>query len=333
MPKSSNHLALARQWEMLKKIPTRSPGITATELSAWLRDNGYAVSKRTVERDLNDLSRLFGLSCNDGSTPYRWHWLPGKGFEFGSIEVADAASLCLARDVLEKMLPSAMLAALAPKFEQAQKKLATLQEHPLARWSTKVRYVPANLTTLPPKVGSNVMDVMYEGLLAERQIEVDYAPFNEKNRNYVLHPLSLIQKGGTPYLVATAFDFKDVRLYALHRMRSAKVTEEKGEIPDGYSVDRYISSGAMEFGSGKALKLKAEVGADLGIYLSETPIAEGQDIKYRHGRWILTAEVRDTWQLHFWLLSQGSEITVVSPKSLRLRIRAAHEAALKGYDR
>lgn len=332
MPKSSNHLALARQWEMLKKIPSRGPGITASELTAWLRENGYAVSKRTVERDLNDLSGLFGITCNDESMPYGWHWIAGKQYEFGSIEIADAVSLCLAQDALEKMLPSAMLDALGPKFEQARKKLSALEEHPFARWSAKVRYVSANLATIPPGVDAKIMDAVYEALLAERQIDVEYAPFKEKAAPYTLHPLSLIQKGGTPYLVATAFDFRDVRLYALHRMRSARITERTVRVPKGYSIDQYIATGAMEFGSGDVLKLKAEVSDNLGIYLSETPISEDQRIDYRKGRWLLTAEVRDTWQLHFWILSQGAEITIVLPKSLRSRVRTAHEAAWKNYE-
>lgn len=64
MPKSSLQPALARQWEMLKKLPHRGPGLTARQITAWLKEQGYPVSKRTVERD------LIGLSANIG-TPHR----------------------------------------------------------------------------------------------------------------------------------------------------------------------------------------------------------------------------------------------------------------------
>lgn len=331
MPKSSSHLAIARQWEMLRKIPTHPRRITAAELTAFLKEQGFPVSKRTVERDLNDLSALFPLSCNSESFPYQWHWLPGKNCNFESIEIADAVSICLAQDVLVKILPATMLDTLAPKFRQAREKLSVLKGLPLSRWPEKVRYIPAALSTIPPRLAPRVMDTTFEALVKERQIEVKYAPFQKKPSPYTLHPLGLVQKGGTAYLVATAFEFEDPRLYALHRMESVRILDKKAKRPPGYSLDQYLATGAMEFGSGKELKLKAEVSIELGTYLSETKISEDQNVSFKNGRWIFTATIRDTWQLHFWILSQGPAITILSPASLRSRVRESLEAAVKSY--
>ena len=56
MTKSSTQSALARQWELLKMLPAKRPGITTIDLTMKLDMAGYRVSKRTVERDLNTLS-------------------------------------------------------------------------------------------------------------------------------------------------------------------------------------------------------------------------------------------------------------------------------------
>src|SRR5665213_102336 len=141
MPKSSLQLALARQWEMLKKLPNRSPGLTASQITGWLKEQGYPVSKRTVERDLIELSASFGIVCNDRSVPYGWHWMPGKQCDFTSIELTDAISLVLAEKILGKLLPASMLDALKPKFELARTKLAAMENSHYARWAEKVRYV------------------------------------------------------------------------------------------------------------------------------------------------------------------------------------------------
>jgi hypothetical protein len=50
MPKTSNHHTLARQWELLQLLPSRAPGKTSRELTSDLRDAGYEVTKRTIER-------------------------------------------------------------------------------------------------------------------------------------------------------------------------------------------------------------------------------------------------------------------------------------------
>ena len=332
MPKSSNHLALARQWEMLKNIPARPPGITSSELTEWLKDQGFGVSKRTVERDLNDLSLLFGIVSNTESIPYGWYWLPGKQYEFGSIEITDAVSLKLAEDLLRKMMPSTLLQALEPKFEQAKRKLEALETQSYAKWTKKVGFVPSTIHQIPPRINSAVLDKVHDALLKEVQVWVDYTSFNSsESKKQKLHPLCMIQRGTVPYLVATAFDFEDVRIYAMHRISSVDLTEDKAVIPKDFSVDDYIDQGGMEFGSRKEIQLKAWVTNELGMYLSETPLSKDQKIVYRKNDWQLQATVHDTWQLHFWIMSQGAAITVISPKFIRTRITEELESALANY--
>jgi len=57
--------------------------------------------------------------------------------------------------------------------------------------------------------------------------------------------------------------------------------------------------------------------------LEETPVSNDQKITIRAGLHTLTATVPDSWQLHFWIRSQGAAITVLKPASLRESIIAA----------
>lgn len=74
MPFATTRATLSRQWALLRQLPSRSPGVTSAELVWRLRDVGFHVSKRTVERDLNELSLIFPLERNDKSIPFGWHW-------------------------------------------------------------------------------------------------------------------------------------------------------------------------------------------------------------------------------------------------------------------
>lgn len=74
MPSVTTRATLSRQWALLRQLPSRSPGVTSGELVWRLQDIGFTVSKRTVERDLNELSLIFPLERNDKSIPYGWHW-------------------------------------------------------------------------------------------------------------------------------------------------------------------------------------------------------------------------------------------------------------------
>lgn len=332
MPKSSNHLALARQWEMLKQLPGRAPGITARELTEQLSGAGFAVTKRTVERDLNDLSLQFGIVCNDASMPYGWHWLPGQQQTFGSVDLVDALSLSLAEDVLRQMLPPSMLEALQPKFDQARNKLATLSENPMARLGKKVRYVPPSFSYQAPTVRPRILESIQQALVEECQIEVRYAAFRKEAKAMRLHPLSLVQRGNVPYLVATSFDYTDVRLYPVHRFEEVTLSEQAAVTPPDFSVDTYLVSGALDFGGGEPIQFKAKVGESLANYLAETPIAEDQKLSYQNGAWQIQASVTDSWQFHFWILSQGAEIEVLEPQGLRESVAEKLKQASGQYE-
>ncbi|MFS0825306.1 WCX domain-containing protein [Pseudomonas phoenicis] len=88
MPFATTRATLSRQWALLRQLPSRSPGITSAELVESLRDVGFNVSKRTVERDLNELSLIFPLERNDKSIPFGWHWSATAGSELrGSFDL------------------------------------------------------------------------------------------------------------------------------------------------------------------------------------------------------------------------------------------------------
>jgi predicted DNA-binding transcriptional regulator YafY len=74
LPSATTRATLSRQWALLRQLPSRSPGITSAELVWRLRDVGFIISKRTIERDLNELSLIFPLERNDKSIPFGWHW-------------------------------------------------------------------------------------------------------------------------------------------------------------------------------------------------------------------------------------------------------------------
>lgn len=76
MPSHSTRHTIARQWQLLKLLPSQHPGTTSTHLHRALTEAGHSTSKRTIERDLNELSALFPLRCNDKGTPFGWYLLP-----------------------------------------------------------------------------------------------------------------------------------------------------------------------------------------------------------------------------------------------------------------
>lgn len=330
MSANTTRNTLARLWELLKCLPKSGAGKSALQLSQDLGGRGFLVSKRQVERDLRDLSASFSLHCNSAGSPYGWRWANGAQTELAGMDVAEALSLHLAESVVRPLLPNAMLQTLEAKFQQARSKLQELSStNPLCHWQDKVRSVPAQLHRELPKVNPAVTSTVHEGLLHDEQLDVEYIGLGATVAiSLRLHPLALIQRGPVAYLAATAWDYADIRLYALHRLTGAQRTYTVCKRPAGFQLDAWLKSGAAQFGSPHSLRLHLKLSQDLLRLVVEAPLSIDQVVE----RETLRATVQDSWELRWWILSQGAGIEVMEPMALREEIAQSLRDACKRYD-
>jgi predicted DNA-binding transcriptional regulator YafY len=333
VPAKNTRHTLIRQWALLQLLPTRGPGKTAKELTDALNNDGYNISKRQVERDLLELYDAFGLDLNNSSIPYGWRLPPHVPIDLPSITLAEALSLQLVEGTLKALMPSAMMNSLESRFLQAKRKLETLEaNNQSAQWLHKVAVVSPSLSMLPPAVDPDVLETVQDALLHNRQLIVEYKKFDaEESSKQSLNPLGLVQRGSVTYLVATAFDYNEVLLYVLHRIITASKTKQPASIPAGFSLENYIAKDALQFGNKGSICLKAEVCEGLAQILSETPLSADQQIEGIEGALQVTATVTDSWQLRWWILSQGDGIEVIEPNTLRNDIARQLQRASEQY--
>ena len=59
-----------------------------------------------------------------------------------------------------------------------------------------------------------------------KQLNARYLSVNsDQPKDFVLHPLGLIMRGAVIYLVASAWDYDEARLYALHRFNTVEILD------------------------------------------------------------------------------------------------------------
>lgn len=335
MPSATSRDTLARQWELVKLVPAKKPGKKSSELKAQLADAGFLVSKRQVERDLNGLTQILPLASEcEGNTLY-WYWLQDPKGDLPGITLTDALSLKLVEWSVRNLLPPSMLNGLEHRFSLAEAKLSALSaSNPHANWLAKVGYVQPTLQFLPPEINIEILTIVQEALLRDRQLQVSYQRMQAKDSSERrLHPLGLVQRGQVIYLVARAYEYSDIRMYALHRIISAVLIEENSKIPEGFTLNDYLSSGAMNFGVGKEIELTAWVVDDLAKLLFETPLSVDQLLTPNiNGGCDLRVKTIDSWQLRWWILGQGSSIRIDTPSELRVRIIESIQSAANNYN-
>jgi predicted DNA-binding transcriptional regulator YafY len=333
MPSNEKSSVIRRQWELLKLLPSAGTGKSAIELTRLLNDAGYPISKRQVERDLNDLREAFLLEHDEQGSPRGWRWPKGASANLPAMTLSEALSLRLVEDTLKSLMPVSMLDGLDSRFKQARNDLAKLsKENRKAKWASKIRVVSPTMPLIPPKIDPSVLTIVQEALLADEQIEVVYQSVSaEKPKTIDLSPLALVVRGPVSYLVATAYEYEDPWLFAMHRISKATRSVRPVNRPADFSLDEYIKKGELHFGNGDEVKMTAWVKPFLAKILSESPLSEDQKLTDVGERVKLVATVADTWQLHWWLMSHGANIEVVAPAALRKKISGMLKDASAQY--
>ena len=318
---SNKNETLLRQWIILQNIPVFPYKITATDLTSRLRKEGFDISKRSVERNLQTLSQIFPLQSDERVRPYGWSWSRDANmFSIPTMSPVQALTLSLARDQLTSLLPVSLMKTLAPYFKCADNVLLNGESAKnMADWRDKVAIVSSNQPLIPPEYDENIVETVHEALLAERQLEIDYArPGVDDVKTHIIHPLGLVQRGAVIYLVVTMYSYNDIRILALHRVRSANMLDEPSRVPEGFCLGEYIAGGAFGFAENNTLiPLVVRLDAAAAAHLRETPLSEDQELVDEGETVCIRATVFDSPQLRWWLRAFGDQAEVLEPLSLR----------------
>jgi predicted DNA-binding transcriptional regulator YafY len=315
---------LLRQWQMLRMIPRHPHKITARDLHAKLLAEQFDVTKRTVERDLLSLSEMFPLVSDERDRPYGWSWSKDAPvFNLPGLSHTEALTLAMVEQHLNMLLPASTLQQLQPYFDAAKLHLSNIPQSERARsWLNKVRTVPPMQPLLPPKIKTAVQQVVYEALLADRQLEIKYIKRGQaKVVEYRIHPIAAIQRGHITYLYCRLFDYEDLRTLAVHRIQAATMLDETSNVPKDFSIDEVINSGKFGFRAEGEITLEAIFYNKSGNHLFDTPITHNQVLtELEDGVIKLVATLPNTLQLRWWLLGFGEGVEVIQPESLRNQI-------------
>ncbi len=318
MPATNIRDTMMRHWQLMQMLPRRPAAVTSRSIHEGLTDTGYQVTRRTIERDLQGLVDAgFPVVVDATQEPYLWSWDANTPtLTLPAPSVSDALLLAMVRDYVGPMLPPQMLDALQPYLDRAIQVLDSAKAHnTLASWRDKVHAVLPAQALIPPKIDPEVNRVVSDALLQETQLEIIYDSMSgAKGKIITMHPHALIQRGQMSYLVASCWDYKDMRRFAMHRVRGAVNSHLPMTKQADFNLNEYLAKGYGDFGDGSMRDLDIKVSPDLAEYLRECRLSTDQTLikmDDAQGWYRLRATLADTPQLKWWLLSQGDELVVM----------------------
>lgn len=325
---------LFRYLTMLQLIP-RSPGrISTPVLLEKLRERGFQVDMRSLQRDLRDrLALHFPLICDDSSKPYRWFFDRDFHCNLPALDVPSALTLVLGEEYLKGLLPPVVVGQLAPQFRDARQLLDGLEANGLSQWAKRVRAIPNGKTLIPAPLDEDTWQVVSEALLSHRAVDVTYRSRSaDERKQLTLHPQGMVSRHSVTYLLATVNDYDDIRQFALHRIEQVSLSKAKWREAEGFCIDDYIASGAFGYLLSKEpVLLRARIQPQVAWLLSETPLSNEQSLtQLADTDWqLLEARVPDDQQTLWWLKALGASVEVLEPLAWREEILADAKRVLE----
>ncbi|QXP84747.1 WYL domain-containing protein [Methylococcus sp. ANG] len=350
-PKNSNRNelkdAILRQWVMLQLIPREPGGVTAQQLQAKLAgiDPLYEVHKRTVERNLMALMSVFpALDYRAGPNGNLWFWQKDAVLDIPKLDAKTALMFRLAEAFLAPVLPRSTLSELRPHFRRAQEILDAAGDDQHSIWPAKVQVIPNSQPLLHPDVRPDILEVVYAALFEDRRFQARYRPRNGPARDYEVSPRGLVIRDGIIYVVATLFEYTDLKHLVLHRMETASLLDSPVSPMRSFKLERYAktcfdypldvlsvtTSGTVT--PPAKLKVQLLFDAEIAVHLEESPLSEDQrSERLPDGRVRFRATVANTQRLRWWLLGFGDRVEVLEPPALRDEIALTLSNAVQRY--
>ncbi len=199
--------------------------VTAAEVAAELE-----VSVKTARRDLEALS-IAGIPVY--SQPGRgggWSLVGGARTDLSGLTAAEARTLFLVAGPSSAITPEAKAAlrklvhALPETFRAEAEKAAAAVVFDPAAWGRRPPSTPPHLETLQAAVIQGV------------QVRLGYTDAHGAVSERIVHPLGLVSKGTTWYLVADTDAGR--RTFRVWRVRSAELTKEPATRPPDFDLQQ-----------------------------------------------------------------------------------------------
>ena len=326
-----------RYLAILQCVPAHPARKTTTRILEELRgrDPEFNVSARSMQRSLEQLSARFPITCETVGRTNHWYWIDRHAMtQLPAMTEHTAFALRLANEYLRPLMPPATLRLLDGYFQHAN---LMLKGSALGRWANRARIVARGPALRPPPVRKDVQREAYSALLANRLLEINYRSRSQgRSQRLALNPLGLVFRETVAYLVATAWDYEDIRHYALHRMSKPRLLNQPARTPPGFRLASYIQD-ELPFSyplAGGKIRLRVAVTPEVAAHLAERRLSGDQrTAPGGDGRVLVEATVADTQELRWWLLGFGGAVEVLSPASLRGEFAAQVRAMRAMYER
>jgi len=276
------------------------------------------VSKRTIKRDIATLRDDLNLPIEYDRRRGGYYLAEKCEFPFPPLSGGEVISLLIATNLLQQF-----------KGTPLEKSLSSLEKKIEFLLSDKVSMGPkelemalsVNISYIKLKNDvSNAFDKIFRAITEKRRVLINYHSLSSnETRERKVDPYHLYNFQGVWYFCGYCHFRREVRDFALDRIGSIKILNEKFEVRKDFDLRDYLNR-AFRIYKGDTQKIKIWFDSYQARWIKERIWHESQEIEeLENGEIILTIE-GNIEEVRRWVMSYGSHCKVLEPESLRKEI-------------
>ena len=307
----------SRQWRLLRLLEHRA-GRTVEDLASEL-----GVTTRTVRRDL-DVAQYAGWPVTQDRTDGRVRWGFVEGYKVSTLlplTLTELLALYFSRDLLKPLAGTLF----EDSVESFYGKINALLPPEGRAYLDQLQ----GLIATSPRAFKNYREhrkcltALTEAARARRTIRARYLSFaRERETTRRIDPYRLWYHGGGLYLVGYCHTRRDVRTFAVERIRRLDLTADTFAVRPDFDFEAYTrdSFGLMR---DEVVTVSVRFRRDQAKYVRERLWHPSQTFEdHEDGSLTVTLRVAGTFEVKRWVLGFGAAAEVLEPASLRREIAA-----------
>jgi predicted DNA-binding transcriptional regulator YafY len=324
MPRNAE---VIRQWSILRDLEA-ARRLTIDDLA-----ERTGVTTRTIRRDLEALqSAGFPLydELDDGKRYWTLEQRAFKRLDAPGFTLAELSALYFSRTLVECLAATPFQQDVATAFEKLASALTPGMRQFLDRLPLVMQAKGAPPRGADQRAERTHVARLLDATLHHRRVRMQYFSLSSaREKEYMVEPHRLVYSQGGLYVLAFVPDYREMRTFAIERIRSLSPLEERFT-PVEQPADAFAHSLGVNEGTPERIEIAFEAG--IAPYVRERRWHPSQTVADRaDGGVVVTLNVCNDWALKSWILSFGPLARVVAPESLARQIRDEIDLARSRY--
>jgi hypothetical protein len=226
-----------------------------------------------------------------------------------------------------------------------------LDKNKLAKWLLRKYSIPQDFATFNGMkdrilleeipLGHSFLDGIIEAMQQNVELQIDYQRYMNEQEEHLqtfhIQPYALKVFNRRWYLLGYLKEREALRTIALDRILNMEVLKTRFELPADFDARKYFADvvGIYVNKDNPVTKIKIRAYGVQADYLRSTPLHKSQsEVRSKHGEFAeFTYRLCETPELVNQLLAMGDKVEILSPETLREKIKENLLASLARYEK